>query len=192
MILVERRMGLYLAKRDHPAGADAGRRGRRNRRRPARSPGKAESSDEFGSLIDAFNRMAGEVAASRRRLERSAIDLEQKHQDVEARRRYVETILDRLGTGGVGRRGRAACTWNAAASSPLGVDARTGATGGLRSSDRRIRRWRSLPDDALRNREDPVRRKSRLLARGAKCTWRLGDAPAPRRGRERRHGHRAR
>ena len=34
---------------------------------------KAEANDEFGSLIDAFNRMAGELAASRRRLERSAV-----------------------------------------------------------------------------------------------------------------------
>ena len=92
-------MGLYLAKRiTRPvqmlaAAADEIGAGRLDHRV------KAESSDEFGSLIDAFNRMAGEVAASRRRLERSAIDLEQKHQDVEARRRYVETILDRLGTG---------------------------------------------------------------------------------------------
>src|SRR3954469_11252786 len=31
-----------------------------------------ETQDEFGSLIEAFNSMAGELAASRRRLERSA------------------------------------------------------------------------------------------------------------------------
>jgi hypothetical protein len=59
----------------------------------------AETGDEFGSLIDAFNRMAGEVAANRRRLERSSVELERKHHDVEGRRRYVETVLDRLATG---------------------------------------------------------------------------------------------
>ena len=45
-----------------------------------------ETVDEFGSLIEAFNRMAGDLAASRRKLERSSVDLERKHQDVEARR----------------------------------------------------------------------------------------------------------
>ena len=43
--------------------------------------------------------MAGELAASRRRLERSAVELERKHQDVEGRRRYVETMLERIATG---------------------------------------------------------------------------------------------
>ena len=74
---------------------------------------EAETGDEFGSLIDAFNRMAGELAASRRRLERSAVELERKHQDVEGRRRYVETILDRIATGvvSVDAAGRIR-TWN--------------------------------------------------------------------------------
>ena len=58
-----------------------------------------ETADEFGSLIDAFNSMATELAASRRRLERTALDVERKHQDVEARRRYIETILERVATG---------------------------------------------------------------------------------------------
>ncbi len=58
-----------------------------------------ETTDEFGSLIDAFNSMATELAASRRRLERTAMDVERKHQDVEARRRYIETILERVATG---------------------------------------------------------------------------------------------
>ena len=44
-----------------------------------------ETQDEFGSLIEAFNSMAGELAASRRRLERSAVELERKHHDVEGR-----------------------------------------------------------------------------------------------------------
>ena len=60
---------------------------------------EAETRDEFGSLIEAFNRMASDLSASRRRLERSSIDLERRHQDVEARRRYVETILERIAAG---------------------------------------------------------------------------------------------
>jgi two-component system nitrogen regulation sensor histidine kinase NtrY len=116
-------MGLYLAKRiSRPvqtlaAAADEIGAGHLDYRV------KAEADDEFGSLIDAFNRMAGELAASRQRLERSSIDLERKHSDVESRRRYVETILDRLATGviSVDVAGRIR-TWNAAASRLLGIE----------------------------------------------------------------------
>jgi two-component system nitrogen regulation sensor histidine kinase NtrY len=85
---------------------------------------RAEAGDEFGSLIEAFNRMAADLAASRQRLERSSVELEQKHQDVETRRQYVETILDRLATGvvSVDNAGRIRA-WNAAASRLLGVTA---------------------------------------------------------------------
>jgi len=87
---------------------------------------EAETRDEFGSLIDAFNRMASDLSASRQRLERSAVELEQKHHDVEGRRRYVETILQRIATGvvSVDTAGDIQ-TMNAAASRLLGVDDRT-------------------------------------------------------------------
>jgi two-component system, NtrC family, nitrogen regulation sensor histidine kinase NtrY len=58
-----------------------------------------QSNDEFGSLVEAFNSMASELAASRRKLDRGTIQLERKHQEVEARRRYIETILERIATG---------------------------------------------------------------------------------------------
>ncbi|HET9467406.1 MAG TPA: ATP-binding protein, partial [Vicinamibacterales bacterium] len=57
------------------------------------------SDDEFGSLVEAFNSMANEVGKSRRRLERSTVELERKHLEVEGRRRYIETILERIATG---------------------------------------------------------------------------------------------
>jgi two-component system, NtrC family, nitrogen regulation sensor histidine kinase NtrY len=83
-----------------------------------------EATDEFGSLIEAFNAMAAELASSRRRLERATLDLERNHQDVETRRRYIETILERVATGVVsidpaGRIG----TMNSAAIRLLDVDA---------------------------------------------------------------------
>ena len=58
-----------------------------------------EGSDEFGSMVEAFNAMAAEVAQSRRRLERAGIDLERKHDEGEGRRRYIEAILERIATG---------------------------------------------------------------------------------------------
>ena len=58
-----------------------------------------QSNDEFGSLVEAFNSMAGELAASRRKVDRGTIELERKHVEVEGRRRYIETILERITTG---------------------------------------------------------------------------------------------
>src|SRR3970040_606361 len=55
-----------------------------------------QSNDEFGALIDAVTAMAGELARSRRRIDRSTVELERKHLDVEKRRRYIETILERI------------------------------------------------------------------------------------------------
>ena len=92
-------MGLYLAKRiTRPVQALA---------TAAREIGaghfehrvERETADEFGSLVDAFNSMADELATSRRRLERSTVDLEQKHTEVEERRRFTEAILERVATG---------------------------------------------------------------------------------------------
>ena len=86
-----------------------------------------ETTDEFGTLIEAFNGMAGEVAANRRRLERSAVALERQHKDVEARRRYMETILNRLATGVVSVDGAGSIrSANAAAARLLGVEALVG------------------------------------------------------------------
>ena len=149
-------MGLYLAKRiTRPVqmlatAADEIGAGRLDHRVTA------ETGDEFGSLIDAFNRMAGEVSANRRRLERSSVELERKHHDVEGRRRYVETVLDRLATGVVSIDGSGSIrTWNAAASRLLGMDARVA---GLPASavfgTRELRPLAIVIDEASRNRDD--------------------------------------
>ena len=58
-----------------------------------------ETQDEFGSLIEAFNSMAGELAASQRKLERSRLDLERKNLQLDERRHYIETVLERIATG---------------------------------------------------------------------------------------------
>ena len=85
-------MGLYLAKRiTRPVQALA---------HAAREIGaghldqrvEPQSDDEFGALTEAFNAMASELATSRLRVEQSTVLLE-------GRRRYVETILERITTG---------------------------------------------------------------------------------------------
>jgi len=81
------------------------------------------SDDEFGSLVEAFNSMASEVGRSRRRLERSTNDLERKHIEVEGRRRYIETILERIATGVVSFDASSrVSTVNSAAKRLLGLD----------------------------------------------------------------------
>jgi two-component system, NtrC family, nitrogen regulation sensor histidine kinase NtrY len=82
-----------------------------------------QSHDEFGSLAEAFNVMAADLAASREQLERSSVALERRHHDVESRRRYVETVLERIASGviSVDAAGRIR-TWNSAARRLLGID----------------------------------------------------------------------
>jgi two-component system nitrogen regulation sensor histidine kinase NtrY len=121
-------IGMYLAKRiTRPiqllaAGAREIGAGRLDHRI------EPETRDEFGSLVEAFNAMAGELAASQRKLERSRLDLEHKHLEVEERRRYIETVLERIATGvvSIGPEGQIE-TVNSAAVRLLGVDA--GVTG---------------------------------------------------------------
>ncbi len=100
MILVSATwMGLYLAKRiTRPvqmlaAGAKEIGAGHLDHRI------EAETRDEFGSMVEAFNNMAGELAASQRKLERSRLDLERKNLQLDERRRYIETVLERIATG---------------------------------------------------------------------------------------------
>jgi two-component system nitrogen regulation sensor histidine kinase NtrY len=82
-----------------------------------------QSQDEFGTLTEAFNAMAGELAASRRKVERSTIELERKHLEVEARRRYIETILERITTGVVSMDADGTITMiNGAAARLLGLE----------------------------------------------------------------------
>ena len=82
-----------------------------------------ESSDEFGVMIEAFNTMAEELSASQRTLVRSRGDLEHKTREAERRRRYIETILERIATGvvSIDAAGRLS-TVNAAAARVLNVD----------------------------------------------------------------------
>src|SRR5437667_419597 len=84
---------------------------------------EAQSNDEFGSLVEAFNSMASELATSRRRVDRGTLELERKHVEVEGRRRYIETILERITTGVVSVDARGAITTiNNAAARLLSLD----------------------------------------------------------------------
>src|SRR4029077_11390190 len=72
-----------------------------------------------------FNRMTGDLALSQTRLEHTYRDLQAKHEEVEQRRRYTETVLDAVATGvlSLDASGRIT-TVNGAAERMLGVSAR--------------------------------------------------------------------
>jgi two-component system nitrogen regulation sensor histidine kinase NtrY len=75
-----------------------------------------ETGDELGRLIEAFNMMAAEVRTSQEKLERA-------HGEVDARRRYIETILERVTTGVISLdAAERISTVNGAAERLLGLD----------------------------------------------------------------------
>jgi two-component system nitrogen regulation sensor histidine kinase NtrY len=92
-------MGLYLAKRiTRPVqqlaeGARAIGAGHLDIRL------EPETTDELGTLVEAFNMMAAELRTSREKLDQSRRALEATNAEVNARRRYIETILERAATG---------------------------------------------------------------------------------------------
>ncbi len=82
-----------------------------------------EAGDEFGSLVEAFNMMAAELRTSQEKLEQSARVLAVKNEEVDARRRYIETILERVATGVISLdAGGAISTVNGAAARLLGLE----------------------------------------------------------------------
>ena len=58
-----------------------------------------ESTDELGSLVESFNLMAAELGTSQERLEQSRRALADKNVELDIRRRYIETVLERIATG---------------------------------------------------------------------------------------------
>jgi len=135
-----------------------------------------EAADEFGSMIEAFNGMASELASSRRRLERATVTLEQKHQEVEGRRRYIETILERIGTGviSIDAAGRLS-TLNSAALTMLSLDREVAGQSAVEVFAREdLRPVAAVLDAAARGREDAVAQELTLVIAGREVTLAAG------------------
>ncbi len=60
---------------------------------------EVSAADELGELVASFNRMAGELEASRTKIEESAQALTESNTELEQRRRHIETILESIPTG---------------------------------------------------------------------------------------------
>jgi two-component system nitrogen regulation sensor histidine kinase NtrY len=146
-----------------------------------------QSNDEFGSLVDAFNTMALELAASRRKVDRGTIELERKHLEVEGRRRYIETILERITTGVVSvDAGGAITTINSAASRLLSLNRQTVGQPARAVFDRTdLQPLRTLIVDAARGKAEPTAHEIALAREGqelhlaAVATPLVGEAGDP-------------
>ena len=60
---------------------------------------QAQADDEIGVLVDSFNRMTDDLGRSKHQLEEAYLDLQDKHTELEERRRYTETVLEAVTTG---------------------------------------------------------------------------------------------
>ena len=58
-----------------------------------------KAADELGILVEAFNRMADEIHHSRQKLEQANAKLRKTNEQLDERRRYIETILENITTG---------------------------------------------------------------------------------------------
>jgi two-component system nitrogen regulation sensor histidine kinase NtrY len=85
---------------------------------------QARADDEIGVLVNSFNRMTDDLSMSKRQLEEAYLDLQDKHTELEERRRYIETVLEAVTTGVVSfdPLGRVT-TINRAAERMFGLDA---------------------------------------------------------------------
>ena len=60
---------------------------------------QVDATDEFAAMVEAFNAMASDVAQSRQQIEAAGRDLARQHADGERRRRYIETVVERIAAG---------------------------------------------------------------------------------------------
>ena len=60
---------------------------------------QVRADDEIGVLVDSFNRMTADLASSQTKLRETYRDLQAKHEEVEQRRHYTETVLEAVATG---------------------------------------------------------------------------------------------
>ena len=121
-------LSLYLARRITDARCAWWRRARSASPRASAACAWTSPSgdDEFTALIASFNRMSERLARSEEEVEHTRAGLTRKNQELEERRRLMETVLETVGTGVVVVDGEGTITAvNAAACRLLDVDAAT-------------------------------------------------------------------
>jgi two-component system nitrogen regulation sensor histidine kinase NtrY len=82
------------------------------------------SKDEFGLLVDSFNKMTSDLRRSREEIDRTTEELRRSNEEINRRRRYMEIVLTHIGSGviAIDAQGRLT-TMNHAAQEMLGLQA---------------------------------------------------------------------
>ncbi len=76
-----------------------------------------QADGEVGILVEAFNNMTHELKVNKQEIEAATLDLQRSSAEIDRRRRYMEAMLENIGTGvvSINRRGRITILNNAAA-----------------------------------------------------------------------------
>lgn len=83
-----------------------------------------QADDEIKTLVDSFNKMTRDLRFSRKELELSARELFEKNIEIDARRRYMEIVLNNVSTGVISLDARGlVATANRSAEKMLDIDA---------------------------------------------------------------------
>lgn len=92
-------IGLYLAKRITVPVGQLAAATERIMAGDLDHPVSGAAVDELGLLMNSFNKMTAQLKASQERLESARADQEMKNQELDRRRRYIETVLENITTG---------------------------------------------------------------------------------------------
>lgn len=120
---------------------------------------RAQVGDEMGTLIVAFNEMAGQLQENREVITRSTSDLRSSYRALEERRRYIETLLANLSTAvlSLDTAGRVT-TANPAVREILGINLIAGDDAREVFNSHGLEPLVRMLEDALPSRADGVRR----------------------------------
>ena len=148
-----------------------------------RARGLPAGNDEFTALIASFNRMSERLARSEEEVEHSRGGLTRKNQELEERRRLMETVLETVGTGVlvVDARGHATAM-NAAACRLLDLRGRGGGgrpRGEVLTGPGRAEILELVERLLVRPRDPPGARGAGASAGAATGTWRSPWCPCP-------------
>ena len=77
----------------------------------------AQADGEVGILVDAFNNMTQELKTNKQKIEDATLNLQRSSSEIDRRRRYMEAMLENIGTGvvSINRKGRVTILNKAAA-----------------------------------------------------------------------------
>ena len=128
---------------------------------------KADSGDEIGTLVEAFNEMAAQLQESQRVITRSTAELRESNRALDERRRYIETLVANLSTSVVSLddKGRVT-TANPAVEPLLNVPLVSGDDVRAKLRAVGLRPLRDLLDEVIESTVEEVRRNLVIEPRG--------------------------